>query len=111
MLSLLPLLLLTFTPTLALPLATSPKYTTVSRHCTDDLTHPKDSLGVYMCYAPNFTGECAWEKYDPDKCHKWLDVNHRPRSVGPDGGGCCELFVDAECGGVARRIWGTDSHL
>ena len=69
--------------------------------------------GVYICprayFKPHIynsgTTPCKWLPPDESKCHSWgEDVSARPQSIGPDPGGYCQFYTDAECKVVATII-------
>ncbi|KAH8623121.1 hypothetical protein IG631_22278 [Alternaria alternata] len=106
----LPLTLLTLTLsallatlTTALPYATSP-YS--PQNCQSTITK---NGGVFCCNGYNYMGNCRWRAYPTtpgsEWCYSFGNVEERPRSIGPDPSGWCELFKEEGCRGEAVEIW------
>jgi hypothetical protein len=62
--------------------------------------------GVKYCLGIGFIGVCKHKAYTEGKsCLEFSDLLHRPRAIGPDPGGYCELFRERDCGGEPLKIW------
>ncbi|KAL5429452.1 hypothetical protein PMIN04_000251 [Paraphaeosphaeria minitans] len=60
--------------------------------------------GVYACQGENFTGDCFWNPPERTLACALLPVGnpssgvgYKPRSVGPDQGGHCDVFKGRIC--------------
>ncbi|OAG01042.1 uncharacterized protein CC84DRAFT_1168226 [Paraphaeosphaeria sporulosa] len=85
---------------IASPLATEPA------SITTDITPNNAAIagGVYACQGDNFTGDCFWNPPERMRACALLlignpsnGVGYKPRSIGPDEGGHCDVFKGRVC--------------
>ena len=68
----------------------------------------RDTVGVYICNGPNWTGHCKWHQLvdtGGQFCNSLEDAqNSSSISFGPDQGVLCSLHADDTCSGSQVRI-------
>lgn len=57
---------------------------------------------VYICTDKNFQGTCGWNT-PSENCRIPGTGNNAPESIGPDPGGFCILYSEADCSGTQIR--------
>jgi hypothetical protein len=63
---------------------------------------------VYTCSDSQFLGDCVWMPKNPSQCYSWAAEDQRPHSIGPDAGGHCKFYVEANCEGATAHMPDSD---